>query len=138
MRVQQSSLTTENVLLVFTKFHGLILVRTNLVYSSGDGISCLLNFVLGAFSSILVALLCLFIVYCRLVLQPFALGAGSLSCQGLLLELVLVPGLSPLTLRVLQARDEVMSGTCCRDQLLLLSLTAEQNLTFLFFCSWTF
>ena len=75
----QSSLTAENVVLVFTNFHDLILVGTNLVYSSGDGISCLLNFVLGAFSSILIALLYLFIVYCRLVLQPFALGAGSLS-----------------------------------------------------------
>ncbi len=79
MGVQQSSHTAENVLRGFSNFHDLILVRTNLVYSSGDGISCLLDFVLRAISSILVALLYLFIVYCRLVLQPFALGAGSLS-----------------------------------------------------------
>jgi len=77
--IQPSSHTTENVLLVSIKFHDLILVRTNLVYSSGNGISCLLNFVLCAFSSVLVALLYLFLVYCRLVLQLFALGAGSLS-----------------------------------------------------------
>lgn len=75
----------------------LLFVRTNLVDTSCNGVSCLFYPVPLTIISILGSLLDLLLVDLTLVFESFTLASGRLSVHGLLLQGVLVAWLTPLT-----------------------------------------
>lgn len=98
-----------------------VLVRADLVHGTSNGIACLLSLVLGPTDGVLGALLDLLVVDSLLVLKCFALTAGTLPCQSLLLQRILVGGLCP--------HATVFLGILLFLYLLWVAVTCDQTLS---------